>query len=153
MNPAPPTHALTLKPPWPAAILYATKRVENRSWAPNRLPVRIALHAGRTADPAGRDRLEPYLGAALPQAAYDRGIVGLATIASVHTSHGCLGRPDCLLWGNDTGWHWMLDEVRVLEDPVPVTGALGLWKLPADVTGKLGPSRPVPGRGATPPAR
>lgn len=39
----------------------------------------------------------------------------------------------CDPWAVRGQFHWELDDVRPLPDPVPCRGALGLWRLPEDV--------------------
>src|SRR5690554_1369660 len=45
-----PMKALTIKAPWAQAIVYGTKRIENRTWKPHAdvIGKRIAIHCGRS---------------------------------------------------------------------------------------------------------
>jgi hypothetical protein len=72
-------------------------------------------------------------------------VVAVAGLAGCHPSSlegGCAGewhavdgqrRPRCSPWAVPGQWHWQLAGVRPLAKPVECRGALGLWRLPADV--------------------
>lgn len=49
------SHALTLWEPWCSAIVFGSKRIENRTWVPplEMIGKRIWLHAGKTWDKDG----------------------------------------------------------------------------------------------------
>jgi hypothetical protein len=139
--------ALTLWRPWPWAILFGGKRIENRPWVPPRTIIgeRIALHAGKTFDehgseyilsvcPAPRDKPERYryegiVGTAVVDQwfRYEEGAPWLFTAkyaAGVDDSQErwCFG-PVC----------WVLRDVRALPEPIACKGAMGLWVVPDDV--------------------
>lgn len=50
---------LTLKQPWASLVAFGLKTVETRKWA-TRHRGAIAIHAGKTADPAMFERIEAY---------------------------------------------------------------------------------------------
>jgi hypothetical protein len=127
--------ALTLWRPWPHAILYGGKRVENRPWKPWRsvLGQTIALHAGLRYDDDGAKWMaknglyEPPADQWCPKGC----IVGTAKITE------CVDeRPmnDSWFFGP---FGWLLDDVVAFETPVICRGAQGLWKVPADVLFKV----------------
>jgi hypothetical protein len=131
--------ALTIKQPWCAAIVYGTKRVENRSWTvpPAMIGATVALHAGKSVDvgaraPAGEDM--PVEDWPLAFGA----VIGTARIAGCHPVYKICnptGVPAtvCTPWSIWGQAHWLLADVRPLAEPVPCKGALGLWNLPEDV--------------------
>jgi hypothetical protein len=123
--------ALTIRQPWADAITYGPKRVENRTW---KLPAkhegaRILIHAAAQADRPADDfdpggpygqmflRLRSKIG--------QRGaVVAIATITGCHWSDDgtCCGP-----WGFDRAYHWTLDDVTALAQPVPAKGRLRIW--------------------------
>lgn len=147
--------ALTEQQPWGWAIAYAGKRVENRTWAPPRAAIgkTIAVHGGRRWAAGWQDsallrqawsRFETDaarhgvpIGPLGPGAPYcDEGIVALVTLTGAHiAADGC-----CPPWGQPgfrhplRGWvdvhHWVLDDLTVLNPPLPCRGHQGLWTPP-----------------------
>lgn len=142
--------ALTLKRPWHCAILHLDadpKRVENRPWKPWQSVIgqRIALHAG-----LGWDERAEFDGWDDPRG-MQQGIVGTAIVRGwVHRASA----PPCGLTHSNTLTHaeaqqhvssrwffgpygWVLEEVRTLPQPIPCSGALGLWALPRVIESQL----------------
>ena len=149
--------ALTLRHPWPAAIVKLGKDVENRTWTP---PVRMggqdfAIHGG--AVPRG-SRLDEALADA--HAIYDLcndghvqlnaeqrrwlrdvgvffnpddwimpGIVAVARYGGF-VMEDPIGRRSLWFFGP---YGWQLEDVRVLSEPVPCSGRQGLWDVPESV--------------------
>jgi hypothetical protein len=145
-RPQEPSKALTLRQPWAWCVTHQTKRTENRTWEPKgdwRGP--LALHAGKTLTNQDLAALQDAPGAAgIPTPR--RGdltlgaVVALARLADVHVADADTCQGDCLEWGQFPArpgtkplYHWCFADVTVLKRPVPCTGALGLWTLPADV--------------------
>jgi hypothetical protein len=120
--------ALTVRQPWAAAIAHGEKRTENRTRPipAKHLGTTILIHAGAAEDenalPADMIRQWPRHFAA---------IVAVATLADCHQA----ARPRCCApWGFPDTWHWRLENVRPLTNPIrPVRGQLGLWTAPDDV--------------------
>ena len=147
---AEPMRALSIKQPWIGAITYGDKRVENRGWpAPDWIiGQRIALAASRGPDWDAPDMawiesgLMPYRPGD-PRKAWTASltlgaIVAVATVTGCHPRyHICnpTGIPEtvCSRWSVWGQCHWILDDMRLLPEPVPCKGALGLWRLPEDV--------------------
>lgn len=127
--------AFTVMPPWAYAIALdhpEAKRTENRR---RRTSYRgpIAIHAGKTEDvDAWYGRLGRLLRRMLPARHGARGaIVALAELVDCHAAAAC-----CAPWGEDEPgvWHWSLDDVRVLPEPVPCRGSQATpWYVPEDV--------------------
>lgn len=135
---------LTIRNPWAWAVAVGAKNVENRSQGTSyRGP--LAIHAGLVLSERGvaDERLwelwrrydHPYGYDGLPRGA----VVAVAELADTHPDTGC-----CRPWGEseyrEAGgrvrtdvWHWLLEDVRRLGEPVPATGGLGLRRVPADL--------------------
>lgn len=116
--------ALTIRQPWAGAIAHQTKRVENRSW---KLPAkmhgaRILIHAAAKPD---KDAIVygPHLDV------YSA-VVAVATVTGCHWSEDgtCCGP-----WGFFKAYHWTLDDVVALDEPIPASGALSFWTPSDDV--------------------
>jgi len=114
---------LTIRQPWAEAIVWQTKRTENRTWKTNhRGP--LAIHAG-----AGYDRWAIIYGL---EHDVRSAIVGVAEITDCHWADW--GARCCGPWGDEHVWHWTLANVQRLAAPVPChPGRLGLWTPPRDV--------------------
>lgn len=122
--------ALTVKQPWADAIAHGAKRTENRTWPLPKQYVgaRILLHAGAAYDPMGRFIITD-------RAALDswpdtrRAIIAAVTLTGCHLAHhDDNGSPCCPVWGEPEVYHWTLDDVTPLPEPVPCKGQLGLWR-------------------------
>jgi hypothetical protein len=156
-----PLPVLTVQQPWAGAIAAGWKPIENRSW-PTAYRGLLGIHAGlrwsrRGADDprvvsavAGRlglsgerwDDARGYLkagGATWPTGV----VVAVAELVDVHPDAGC-----CRPWGEaeyvEAGgrrrtviYHWCLENIRALAEPVPCLGRLGLWTLPAEVAAEV----------------
>lgn len=129
--------ALTLIRPWPWAIFHAGKDVENRSWAPRAsqlLPGNLlAIHAGAKWDRYDAewiDRLLKEVAGTVPrtmpaQSDHVSGIIGVVRFMGVTIE--C----ESPWFSGPVGWR--IAEPRLLPEPIPCRGALGLWALPPDV--------------------
>jgi len=116
--------ALTLTNPWAHAITHHDKRVENRPWLPPGAVHHFWLHAGRSWDEAGLFRLG-RLGC--QHEAITSAIVALVSIPGI-----CVAGPKgytcgCGAWAVTGLYHWSLQVVRVLKEPVPCRGYQGFW--------------------------
>lgn len=135
--------SLSIQQPWVGAIVYGTKRVENRSWpAPSWIIGRtVALHASKGIDwyaPAiawTAAGITPYTPGA-PRQAWKH-TLPLGAVVAVADLLGCHGPDDCRgtcsPWAANGQYHWTLFDVRPLAEPVQCKGALGLQRLPEDV--------------------
>lgn len=130
--------ALTLKHPWPWAIVCLGKRVENRRWTPARSQLRegdwFAIHGGKI--PEGRavdefledvDWILARFDIPLPSARWKfrPGITALARYGGFVTA-------------SDDPWFcgpygWLLSDVLILPSAFQCRGAQGLWDVPGDV--------------------
>ena len=144
--------ALTLWQPWATCIAHHEKRVENRTWAPpaSLVSKRFAIHAGKRFDREAHEMLAELDGVALPPRAElpTGAIVATARVAGWVRSEWLVNRCEnpfdfygvteeqarsalrSTWWIGPIGW--VLDHVIAIE-PVPCSGAQGLWSLPAEV--------------------
>lgn len=113
--------ALTIKEPWLWAILHGGKRIENRSYSPPArfAHARIALHASKSYDQDGADFL------------WHRNL----TFTQLDLRPGCIVATaliDGCTMSSDDPWFfgpfgWLLSDIRILMQPLPARGMLGLW--------------------------
>lgn len=124
--------ALTVKQPWAWAIAVGHKPIENRlqRWS---FRGELAIHAGLSTDPFGIRWMQANVPDLERPSLYERGAV-LAVVDLV----GChWSRPGCC----DTVWaeqapgiaHLEVERPRLLAEPVPAVGRLGLWTVPPHV--------------------
>lgn len=125
--------ALSIRQPWAELILAGHKPVENRTWWTGDTGPFI-VHAGQKVDQLGRKvarALGVDLAAPLPS-----GYLGTARLVGVHKDEGC-----CRPWGMPGQYHWVLTEPTRFAEPIPGPGALGLYRMSADVLAALAERR------------
>ncbi|MEU9703034.1 hypothetical protein [Streptomyces sp. NPDC047981] len=114
--------ALTVRQPYADAIVWGTKRTENRSRPipAAHVGTTILIHAAKEPHASGIVASD-FTSAAWPDV---RGaILGTAVLDSCHqATDDC-----CAPWGMSDHWHWALRNARPLPRAIPATGALGLW--------------------------
>ncbi|MFI1869716.1 hypothetical protein [Streptomyces jumonjinensis] len=117
--------ALTIRQPWAAAITYADKRVENRTW-PSKHRGPLLIHAGQSMDRS----VGTAVRAVVRGLQLDRGaVVAVARLTDCHPDDG-----QCSPWSMSGCFHHVLDRVTPLHLPVPYQrGALGLWVPPQEL--------------------
>jgi len=111
--------ALTVKQPHAWAIAAGLKDVENRSWRfwlP--LGTTIAIHAGLKDDPDGL---------AVPVTETPDDLVRGALVALVDVVDCITDSPSP--WASPGQWHWVLANVRRLPEPIPMRGAMWLFRV------------------------
>ena len=121
---------ITIRQPWPHAILHLGKNIENRSW-PTKHRGPILIHAGKAmtkkdmaalvviADPIGLDL--SYWDIRLRTHGLRGGIVGVVTVVDCVQNHPSP-------WAIPGHWHWVLADAR----PLPFQackGRLGIWRV------------------------
>jgi len=125
--------AITVKPVWAWAIIYAGKNIENRSW---RTHIRgsVAIHASknltRSEYEESKKRLPRRWRKKLP--AYEdlpRGVI----IGAVELVD-CVTESKSPWFEGDYGF--VLKNQRPIK-PIPCTGALGFWNLPPGIERKI----------------
>ena len=143
--------ALTIRIPWPWAICYLGKPLENRDWRPSPAMLRpgekFAIHAGKM--PSAMEIEGAFEGMYAMDAISDSlklptltqlrtqesAIVAVATYGGAVTAHSSrwfVGRYGWKLLGER-------DDVPliVLPEPVKCMGHQGLWNVPSDVLEKM----------------
>ncbi|MGU3650635.1 hypothetical protein [Mycolicibacterium sp. A43C] len=147
--------AVTVQQPWAWSIFHG-KAIENRTqnWG-YRGP--LAIHAGlrwsdrgdtstlvRAAFTEQFPQFVDVLSGKLPRWPFTMGeILGVVDLVDCHPDAGC-----CRPWGESSYvehggrarrrvTHLVLENPRLLADPIPCRGALGLWTPPADITERL----------------
>ena len=125
--------ALSLTQPWATLVISGRKKFETRGWATG-YRGQVAIHASKGmpgwAKEAARDfGLDPD---ALPRGAV-LGTVNIVAVAPTREVRDQLRWADDnleLAYGDydDGRWAWQLVMPRAFADPVPATGALGLWE-------------------------
>lgn len=117
--------ALSIRQPWAWAILYAGKRIENRTWqTAYRGP--LFIHAGLRVDyDAVGDLTEVISRIPEPRPiAYCGALIATATLVDCISVDQASN--DQLSWAGGP-WCFVLDDVRPLARPIPHRGALGLF--------------------------
>lgn len=138
--------ALTVRWPHVAAIVYPApsgcvpKRAENRT-RPTSYRGLVAIHAGLVWDPRSTVSLtqrhwenEGGL-VGIDFDAAQGSILAVADLVDSHESDGVCCHP----WGESSPgvWHWRLENVRRLREPVAARGQLGLWRPSVEVVERV----------------
>ena len=137
--------ALSLKQPWLYAITCMDKRIENRTWKPPQQVIgqRIALHASKKDDPLGYSAIAKIAGIEIDGDLPRGAIVGTVRVVGWLNDDGLGDVPTpCLGHLVDDDWFfgpigWILDDVQLLDEPIPARGSLGLWDVPEELLPKL----------------
>lgn len=128
--------ALSLKQPWLYAITHLGKTVENRTWQPpgDMVGQWIALHASKTKSRDEWVMAESIHGSKITTAVPVGKIVAVAKIDRIETL--MTTQQPVLKWFFGP-YGWILDPIRLLNDPIPARGMLGLWEIPYDITSQI----------------
>lgn len=149
---------LTVRQPWAWAIIHGGKDVENRARnlaGDYRGPV--AIHAGLIVEPedAAVWDMDEYRDAFSSATAHvrhrvdERGsVLGVVDLVDVHRSSrlgGCadtnarshMRRELCSPWAEADTTHLVLEHPRLLAEPIPYRGALGLRRLDDTTTARI----------------
>jgi hypothetical protein len=106
---------LTVRQPWAWALVTGRKDVENRTWKTNYRGL-LFVHAAQKPD---RDAaVTTKVPAHLPLSAVV-GSVHLVDVVQHHQSQ----------WAEPQLWHWVVDSPREFDEPIPMPGRLGLWRV------------------------
>ena len=124
-----PARALSIRQPWAALILTGHKPVENRTWT---TPYRgiLARHTGKRPDLTGLPLPGEFGIPVLHTGAY----LGWVDLTDIHHADECGG---CSDWAEPGRWHLVLTRPRLLPEPIPAPGRLGLFTPPAAVLDSL----------------
>lgn len=155
--------ALTLMQPWATLWVNQLKRIETRSWWTAYLGP-LYVHASKGFPRWAMDLCseEPFtsalasLGYRTPEELPRGAILGSVNMTDCHpiTRGFVMGQPEATFGDFTPGrFAWWTDSSVVYAEPVPCTGALGLWTPPAEIkalcqqraeTGKIIHSREAP---------
>jgi hypothetical protein len=141
--------ALTLKHPWPFAICHLGKRIENRTWFPSQTQLKVgdwfAIHGGKVPNRSSKDweaamRIGNFLRReiateAMPHGRFENFMPGIVALAKFGGNAEEQNLEADFWFEGPCGW--LLSEVRVLFEAIPMRGAQGLWTLPSDVAKQL----------------
>ncbi|SRR6266446_3984350 len=128
---------LTIRQPWASLVACGAKKVETRSWS-TKYRGWVAIHASARFGPEERAQLEQQafrsairrLNGALPLGCVIA-TCEIIDVVSTTVLRNRLGKTELALGNYANGrFGWILGNVRRLRKPVPMPGALGLWKLP-----------------------
>lgn len=146
---------LSLTEPWATLVAHGKKQWETRGWkTPYRGPIAIHASKGMPGDCMDLCHEEPFrstlaaCGITGPADFYDatRGkILAVADLTNcvLVTPTNAPGEPEYSFGDYTPGrWMWRIENVRLLDTPVPCKGSLGLWVVTADVLASLDPERP-----------
>lgn len=135
------TKALTLTQPWATLVALGIKRIETRGWRTEyRGP--LLIHAGKGMPAEAEDfavALHGRIPQTLPVAAGDlpRGvIIAKVRLWRIESTYGAVANGDADDDERELGdygpgrWAWLLDQVELIDPPVPWRGALNLWEGP-----------------------
>lgn len=133
--------ALTLHHPWPWAVCYFGKDLENRVWRPSptqlRLGDQLAIHAGKM--PSVTEIREAFAGMdAMGAIAHVRDIPTLNQLRRQESAIVAVVKFGGATTVDASPWFcgpygWRLYDLLVLPEPVKRRGAQGLWNVPTDV--------------------
>lgn len=124
---------LSLSQPYAWAMLHAGKGLENREWLPAQEVIgkRIALHAAKSFDDAGLQKLDALGIVDRPTQYVKSAIVGVGTVEYArseldkvpeHLQKWWIDRPN--------NYGWIIANRIALAHPIPWDGQLGLWLVP-----------------------
>lgn len=134
--------ALSLTQPWASAIILGVKKIETRSWSTSYRGT-IAIHAAKTFPKWARDfALAEVAVRHLPAYKFPTGaLIGLATLEDILATDTVVKAISDIerLYGDYSygRFGWLLSNVKVLPEPIPCKGALGLWDVPEEIASKL----------------
>jgi len=137
--------ALTLLHPWPFAVVHLGKRIENRRWRPSlSAGMWYAIHGGKAPSAKDVQKLIPYVEMLHRRNAPNESapfvtsanccLTGIVALAK----HGGCVKESADPWFDGAPYiGWKMDDLFILEQPIPCRGAQGLWRVPDDVAEQL----------------
>lgn len=129
---------MTIKQPCAHLVVVGDKPIENRSkpWPSTLdLPCRIGIHAGKGDHAGCWDALRASEAVPSVDVVYGA-LIGFVTVMGFHHADKCEHfKPDRLCHPSALPgmWHYELVDPEPLDEPIPMRGALGLWRLPEGV--------------------
>lgn len=128
---APPTDqitgkAITLQQPWAWAVTHLEKNIENRTW-PTTHRGEIFIHAGKGWDANGAAWIEQNFNVEIPPQSQMASGELVAKCEIVDCQHWSETKEHHLPWSQKFGFQWFLEDIEVLETPIPLRGKLGIF--------------------------
>lgn len=136
--------ALTICQPYAHMIAIGHKWIENRRWRPPCVAIPLAIHAGKSRSWMVPDDLKDFPGMAFGAVVAVAALEGWvsADLARVRYDKS----PSVMHPGTSASYRaivedphfegpvcWIFSGVQRLPEPVPATGARGMWQLPPEV--------------------
>ena len=140
-----PDLAFTTRVPLAVMIAMGIKQWENRAAMPIPVKGRCAMTCSKSSDAreyanflAWAERVfRPEAFAALPAREAVEGWRGkLVAVCDYEASYTAPNPP---VWNEGYPVWWRLTNVRLLDEPIPCRGSVGMWRLPTDIKEKLSP--------------
>lgn len=128
--------ALTVRQPYSDAIAFGAKRVENRTRPLPRkhIGVPVLLHAGKDPHDSGITAADLAKATWCDIGQWTDTRSAILAVIRFKGSHRCADVHWCCKpWGqvettqHPEVWHWEIEHVERLAEPVPATGALSFW--------------------------
>ncbi len=120
---------LTIKQPWATLIMQGYKRFEFRSWQ-TKYRGDLLIHAGKRIDKVAMERLAKYIPKDVPTGKI-LGKVKLVDCVKLSPEFkGMLLEENKEVYADssfDEVYGWQLECVEVFDEPIEVSGKLGLW--------------------------
>jgi len=118
--------ALSLRPPWPYAVFYLGKDVENRTWRIN-WRGQLLIHASKTWDQRGYEFISNSLDEYVPSKEHHffGAIVGTVELVD------CIDEHHSKWFFGDYGF--LLENPKEFEKSIPWPGMLGIFDVPAKI--------------------
>ncbi len=136
---------LTLHQPYASLVAFERKCYETRSW-PTQYRGLVAIHAAKFSPDDAIDRCSE---APFKTALAENGIFGpadlprgavlavaelVACVPAELIPHRLLAKEEAAFGDYSTGRHvWILDVIHKFPEPIPCSGAQGLWTIPGSV--------------------
>ncbi len=142
--------AISLTQPWASLMAIGAKRIETRGW-PTKFRGWVAIHAAKGFPRSCRVLCfqKPFLGALSEAGFRNSNELPLGSVVAIANLADCWHSESLreLLKGNDAElafgdysdgrYGFMCKEVRRLREPLPIKGALSIWKLPRPITEEM----------------
>lgn len=141
-------NVITIKDPWAQAIVYGTKRIENRKWAPKSsisVGDAIGIHVANSVDKDAIEYLRETGMYSYSKRRHHPGhIIGIGTYAGAYgegdfgyLENSCPYKDKLIRIGDDLWFNGpnglVIEKVWQLNNPIPAKGKLGIWKKSVDV--------------------
>lgn len=115
--------AISLKPPWPYAVFYLGKDIENRGWY-TRYRGPILIHASKTWDQKGYDFISDRMDEHVPS----QGMHAFGAMVGIADLVGCVSSHDSRWFFGDYGF--VLENAVEFKQPIYYRGQLGIFDVP-----------------------